>query len=95
MSGSSLSDSCYSVSSEAAQSGAPPPPRPLKLWEQTPLSTDNTDIVWPEGAVQHPTALQSTQEDAENPEEAGVAGELEQKTWSPNANIHLDILVIW
>lgn len=83
MSGSSLSDSCYSVSSEAAQSGAPPPARPLKLWEQTPLSTDNTDILWPEGAVQHPTALQSTREDGENPEEAAVTGELAQKPDPP------------
>uniref|UniRef100_A0A3P8V4J5 Si:ch211-168f7.5 n=1 Tax=Cynoglossus semilaevis TaxID=244447 RepID=A0A3P8V4J5_CYNSE len=35
VSGSSLSDSCYSVSSEAAQGGGPvPPAKPLKLWEQ-------------------------------------------------------------
>lgn len=76
MSGSSLSDSCYSVSSEAAQSGAPPPTRPLKLWDQIPLSTDNTDILWPEGAVQQPAVLQSSQENGENPEETAVTGEL-------------------
>lgn len=78
MSGSSLSDSCYSVSSEAAQSGAPPPARPPRLWDQIPLSTDNTDILWPEGAMQQQPALQSNQEDGENPEETAVKGELVQ-----------------
>ncbi|KAM9356697.1 uncharacterized protein ABDE67_004280 [Symphorus nematophorus] len=48
VSGSSLSDSCYSVSSDAAQGGSAPPARPLKLWEQVPLSVDNTDILWSE-----------------------------------------------
>ncbi|XP_031159159.1 uncharacterized protein si:ch211-168f7.5 [Sander lucioperca] len=66
VSGSSLSDSCYSVSSDAAQGGSAPPARPLKLWEQVPLSADNTDILWSEGAVQQQQpALQSRQEDAE------------------------------
>lgn len=81
VSGSSLSDSCYSVSSEAAQSGAPPPARPLKLWDQVPLSTDNPDILWPEGAVQQQQqqpALQSRQEDGEQTEETPVSGELVQ-----------------
>ncbi|XP_034545463.1 uncharacterized protein si:ch211-168f7.5 [Notolabrus celidotus] len=62
VSGSSLSDSCYSVSSEAAQGGLAPLVRPLKLWEQTPLPGDSTDILWSEGAVQQP-AQQSSQED--------------------------------
>lgn len=52
VSGSSLSDSCYSVSSDAAQGGPAPPARPVRLWEQVPLSADNTDILWSEGAVQ-------------------------------------------
>ncbi|KAK2849036.1 hypothetical protein Q5P01_008870 [Channa striata] len=52
VSGSSLSDSCYSVSSEAAQGGPVPLPRPLKLWEQVPLSADNNENLWSEGAVQ-------------------------------------------
>ncbi|XP_054454007.1 mucin-2 [Anoplopoma fimbria] len=66
VSGSSLSDSCYSVSSDAAQGGSAPPARPLKLWEQVPLSADNTDILWSEGTVpQQQPALQSSLEDAE------------------------------
>ncbi|XP_056238233.1 uncharacterized protein si:ch211-168f7.5 [Seriola aureovittata] len=52
VSGSSLSDSCYSVSSDAAQGGPAPPARPQKLWEQVTLSTDNTDTLWSEGALQ-------------------------------------------
>ncbi|XP_070770028.1 proline-rich protein 36 [Enoplosus armatus] len=63
VSGSSLSDSCYSVSSDAAQGGSAPPARPLKLWEQVPPSGDNTDILWSEGAVQQQPALQNSQED--------------------------------
>lgn len=80
MSGSSLSDSCYSVSSDAAQGGSVPPARPLKLWEQVPLSADNTDILWSEGAVQpqQQPALQNSQEDAEPTEGAPVSGELVQ-----------------
>ncbi len=86
MSGSSLSDSCYSVSSDAAQGGSVPPARPLKLWEQVPLSAENADILWSEGAVQQqqqqqqqqqPT-LQNSQEDAEPTEGIPVSGELEQ-----------------
>uniref|UniRef100_A0A3Q3VP55 Uncharacterized protein n=1 Tax=Mola mola TaxID=94237 RepID=A0A3Q3VP55_MOLML len=52
VSGSSLSDSSYSVSSDAAQGGAAPPARPLRLWEQVSLSADNSDILWSEGVVQ-------------------------------------------
>ncbi|XP_060904236.1 uncharacterized protein si:ch211-168f7.5 [Labrus mixtus] len=65
VSGSSLSDSCYSVSSDAAQGGLVPPARPLKLWEQVPPSAENTDILWSEGAVQQQQqpALQNSQED--------------------------------
>ncbi|XP_049441006.1 mucin-5AC [Epinephelus fuscoguttatus] len=85
VSGSSLSDSCYSVSSDAAQGGSAPLARPLKLWEQLPLSTDNTDILWSEAAVQQQQqqqqqpALQSSQEDAEPTEEtpASVQSDIE------------------
>ncbi|XP_061581411.1 uncharacterized protein si:ch211-168f7.5 [Cololabis saira] len=52
VSGSSLSDSSYSVSSDATHGGAVPPARPLKLWEQVQMSADNTDTQWSEGAVQ-------------------------------------------
>uniref|UniRef100_A0A3Q3B2M6 Mucin-17-like n=1 Tax=Kryptolebias marmoratus TaxID=37003 RepID=A0A3Q3B2M6_KRYMA len=70
VSGSSLSDSCYSVSSDAAHGGPAPPARPPKLWEQGPASADNTDILWSEEAVQpqQPEA-NSGQEDAEPAEE--------------------------
>ncbi|XP_044061125.1 agglutinin-like protein 7 [Siniperca chuatsi] len=77
VSGSSLSDSCYSVSSDAAQGGSAPPARPLKLWEQVPLSADNTDLLWSEGAVQQPQqqqpALQNSQEDREPTEGTPVS----------------------
>ncbi|KAL6117558.1 uncharacterized protein ACO6RY_15316 [Pungitius sinensis] len=65
VSGSSLSDSCYSVSSDAAQGASGPPARPLKPWEQVSLSADNTDILWSESTApqQHP-ASQSSPEDA-------------------------------
>lgn len=81
MSGSSLSDSCYSVSSDAAQVGTAPPARPIKLWEQVPLTADNPDILWSEGAVQQQQqpALQSRQEDGESTEETPVSGELMQQ----------------
>uniref|UniRef100_A0A8C7G7Q0 Si:ch211-168f7.5 n=1 Tax=Oncorhynchus kisutch TaxID=8019 RepID=A0A8C7G7Q0_ONCKI len=65
VSGSSLSDSCYSVSSEAvlAQGGPVPggqvragPGAPsggaFRLWEQRPLSADHSDIQWPEATQQ-------------------------------------------
>uniref|UniRef100_A0A3P8Q2R0 Uncharacterized protein n=1 Tax=Astatotilapia calliptera TaxID=8154 RepID=A0A3P8Q2R0_ASTCA len=45
VSGSSLSDSCYSVSSDAAHGGPVAPARPLKLWEQVPACADNTDLL--------------------------------------------------
>lgn len=81
MSGSSLSDSCYSVSSEAAQGGGPvPPAKPLKLWEQALVSTDNTDILWSEGVThkhqQEQPLLQTGQEDVLPTEEAPLSGEL-------------------
>lgn len=78
MSGSSLSDSCYSVSSDAAQGGVAPPTRPLKLWEQVPLTADNPDILWSEGVVQQQPALQNSQEDDEPTQETPVSGELVQ-----------------
>ncbi|XP_071313116.1 uncharacterized protein [Trachinotus anak] len=63
VSGSSLSDSCYSVSSDAAQGGPAPPARPLKLWEQLPLSADNTDALWSEGELQQQQQQQHQQQD--------------------------------
>ncbi|XP_061644179.1 uncharacterized protein si:ch211-168f7.5 [Phyllopteryx taeniolatus] len=54
VSGSSLSDSCYSVSSDAAQGGLVQANRPLKLWEHVPGSVGNTDILWSDYAVQQP-----------------------------------------
>ncbi|XP_062249466.1 mucin-5AC isoform X2 [Platichthys flesus] len=70
VSGSSLSDSCYSVSSDAAAGGqAPPvpPTRPLTLWVQVPPSTDNADILWSERAAQkqEQPALPKSQGDGE------------------------------
>uniref|UniRef100_A0A3P8XRY8 Uncharacterized protein n=1 Tax=Esox lucius TaxID=8010 RepID=A0A3P8XRY8_ESOLU len=65
VSGSSLSDSCYSVSSEAALAQGGPvagglvrsAPGPssggaFRLWEQRPLSADHSDNQWPEAAQQ-------------------------------------------
>lgn len=81
MSGSSLSDSCYSVSSDAAQGGPAPPARPLKLWEQVPLSADNTDILWSDGAVKQQQPQQPAvynHNDAEQTEGIPVSGELMQ-----------------
>lgn len=79
MSGSSLSDSCYSVSSDAAQGGPVPPARPLKLWEQAPLTADNTDILWSDGVMkqqqtQQP-AVYTCHNDAEQTEGTPVSGE--------------------
>ncbi|XP_061900180.1 uncharacterized protein si:ch211-168f7.5 [Entelurus aequoreus] len=67
VSGSSLSDSCYSVSSEAA-----PAVRPLKLWDQVPSSTDNTDILWSDCAVQQPV-LHRTHKESEPTGESAVS----------------------
>ncbi|CAG5990344.1 unnamed protein product [Menidia menidia] len=73
VSGSSLSDSCYSVSSEAAHGGPAPPARPLKQWEQVPESADHTDTLWSEGAAQmQPPAPENIQEDAEPREKSPV-----------------------
>ncbi|KAM9414046.1 uncharacterized protein ACWYII_025578 [Salvelinus alpinus] len=76
VSGSSLSDSCYSVSSEAslAQGGpvkgglvragpGPPPGGAFRLWEQRTLSADHRDTQWPE-ATQQPRT-QSIEETTE------------------------------
>ncbi|CAK6971963.1 uncharacterized protein si:ch211-168f7.5 [Scomber scombrus] len=77
VSGSSLSDSCYSVSSDAAQGGPVPPARPLKLWEQAPLSADNTDILWSDGVMkqQQPQqpAVYNSHNDAEQTEGTPVS----------------------
>ncbi|KAM8848552.1 uncharacterized protein ACB058_012202 [Synchiropus picturatus] len=66
VSGSSLSDSCYSVSSEAAHGCSATQARPQK--EQA-LVSDNSDIVWLEGAVQeqHPIVDVETVEGATVP----------------------------
>ncbi|XP_015240153.1 PREDICTED: uncharacterized protein LOC107090990 [Cyprinodon variegatus] len=73
VSGSSLSDSCYSVSSEVAHVGPLTPARPPKPWEQVPASADSTDILWSVGAVQQqqPSA-ENGQEDAEAIEESNA-----------------------
>ncbi|CAL9706991.1 unnamed protein product [Knipowitschia caucasica] len=49
VSGSSLSDSCYSVSSEVAH--GPALQRPQKLWDQQPM-LDSVDTLWNDAAVQ-------------------------------------------
>ncbi|XP_054648696.1 uncharacterized protein si:ch211-168f7.5 [Dunckerocampus dactyliophorus] len=67
VSGSSLSDSCYSVSSEAAHTV-----RPIKLWEQVPTSADNADILWSDCALQQPVLHQSHKE-SEPTEESPVS----------------------
>ncbi|KAM9376209.1 uncharacterized protein KZ484_008817 [Pholidichthys leucotaenia] len=73
VSGSSLSDSCYSVSSDAAHSGPVAPAKPLKLWEQVPLAAENTDILWSDGEVQsQQPEIQSNKEEAEQAEESSV-----------------------
>lgn len=70
------------MSSDAAQGGSAPPARPLKLWEQAPLSAENTDILWSEGAMQQQQqqqqqpALQNKPEDSEPTEGTSVSGEL-------------------
>ncbi|XP_029604775.1 uncharacterized protein LOC115190888, partial [Salmo trutta] len=76
VSGSSLSDSCYSVSSEAslAQGGpgkgglvragpGPPSGGAFRLWEQRALSADHRDTQWPEATLQPRT--QSIEETTE------------------------------
>ncbi|KAF3693972.1 Dapper -like protein 2 Dapper antagonist of catenin 2 [Channa argus] len=77
VSGSSLSDSCYSVSSDAAQGGPAPLPRPLKMWEQVPLSGDNNENLWSEGAMQlqqqQKPVLQNSQEDDKPSEGSAVS----------------------
>ncbi|KAF6726506.1 Dapper-like protein 2 [Oryzias melastigma] len=69
VSGSSLSDSSYSVSSEAAHG------KPLKLWEQAPeAANSNTDILWSEDAMPlHQSAPDNSQEDPQPPEETPVS----------------------
>lgn len=81
MSGSSLSDSSYSVSSDAALAGAAPQTKP-KLWEQIALSADKPDLLWTEGAVQQlqlqPAQQSREQEGGETAAETPVSGELLQ-----------------
>lgn len=69
VSGSSLSDSSYSVSSDAALAGAAPLTRAPKLWEQIALSADNPDILWTEGAVQQQQQEQQEQQQQEHQEQ--------------------------
>ncbi|XP_077433495.1 uncharacterized protein LOC144058814 [Vanacampus margaritifer] len=68
VSGSSLSDSCYSVSSDAAQGGLVQANRPLKLWEQVPGSVGNTDTLWSDCVVQQP-GLHDQRKDSESTQE--------------------------
>lgn len=66
------------MSSDAAHGGAAPTARPLKLWEQVPLSADNNDGLWSEGAVQQKqqkSGPQNTQEDPETTERTPGSGE--------------------
>ncbi|XP_076015627.1 uncharacterized protein LOC143007988 [Genypterus blacodes] len=73
VSGSSLSDSSYSVSSDAAPGGPVLLAKPLKLWEQGPLSGDNSETLWSEATVQQEQpALHNNQECLE-PTEGGTA----------------------
>ncbi|KAM6953341.1 uncharacterized protein FYW47_013965 [Aplochiton taeniatus] len=59
VSGSSLSDSCYSVSSEAALGVPGGLARPLRLWEQRPHSADHSDTQWSEQVVRKQAAASS------------------------------------
>lgn len=61
VSGSSLSDSCYSVSSEVAQGQVPA--RPQRLWDQCPLP-NSAGLLWTDGAVQQ-TEAECSHEPAE------------------------------
>lgn len=78
MSGSSLSDSSYSVSSDAALAGAAPQTRTPKLWEQIALCADNSDPLWSEGEAQSLQQQSGAQEGGETTAETPVAGELLQ-----------------
>lgn len=92
MSGSSLSDSCYSVSSDAAQGGAATPARPLKLWEQAPPSADNPGILWSEGVVQQQQPEPQNKQEAGQPtEEASALGELVQTVDPCRVNASLPV----
>ncbi|XP_068181873.1 uncharacterized protein si:ch211-168f7.5 [Antennarius striatus] len=73
VSGSSLSDSSYSVSSDATQGGSAPAARPSKLWEQVPPSVDNNDILWSEGAVLQPQAILPRKQEVSEPEGTPVS----------------------
>ncbi|KAM9833202.1 uncharacterized protein ACBT44_004705 [Syngnathus typhle] len=72
VSGSSLSDSCYSVSSDAAQGGLIQANRPTKVWEQIPGSAGNTDILWSDCAVQ-PSGPHDRRKDSEPTQEQSVS----------------------
>ncbi|XP_057706571.1 uncharacterized protein si:ch211-168f7.5 [Corythoichthys intestinalis] len=72
VSGSSLSDSCYSVSSDAAQGVLVQATRPIKLWEQVPCSVSNTDILWSDCVVQQ-TIQNNQRNDAEPTEEQSMS----------------------
>lgn len=67
------------MSSDAAHGGPAPTARPLKLWEQVPLSADNTDSLWSEGVVQQKqqqSVPQNSQEDPETTERTAGSGKL-------------------
>ena len=76
VSGSSLSDSCYSVSSEAAL-GLPGPPqaKPPRHGEQTSVPGDPSDPRWAEGMGHQQPVEQSIPEDTDGMGREVVSGE--------------------
>ncbi|CAL8357169.1 unnamed protein product [Merluccius merluccius] len=78
VSGSSLSDSCYSVSSEAAL-GLPGPPqaKPPRHGEQTSVPGDPSDARWVEGMGHQQPVEQSIPEDTDGMGRDVVSGDFE------------------
>lgn len=95
MSGSSLSDSSYSVSSDAALGGVAQLGRAPKMWDRVLLSADNSDILWSEVAVQQQPAMQSKQRDSEPTQGRPVSGELAPTVdpWHANLCTHQEISI--
>uniref|UniRef100_A0A8C7Z1G5 Uncharacterized protein n=1 Tax=Oryzias sinensis TaxID=183150 RepID=A0A8C7Z1G5_9TELE len=74
VSGSSLSDSSYSVSSDAAHGAGPAPGKPLKQWDQAPEAANNIDILWSEDAtLLHQSVPDNSDEDPQPPEGTPVS----------------------
>ncbi|XP_077465761.1 uncharacterized protein LOC144082455 [Stigmatopora argus] len=76
VSGSSLSDSCYSVSSDVAQGGLVQATRPIRFWEQVPASVSNTDILWSDCVVQQ-SIMNNHRNDGEPNEEQSMSISIE------------------